>query len=72
MKLTEKRFKYTFFTSIFVGLAAHLFALTNVLQNYDNISQTPVGVSIYANNTRIQKERLPDSSIRDTTSHILL
>ena len=44
MKLTEKRFKYTFFTSIFVGLAAHLFALTNVLQNYDNISQTPVGV----------------------------
>ena len=28
MKLTEKRFKYTFFTSIFVGLAAHLFALT--------------------------------------------
>ena len=44
MKLTEKRFKYTFLTSIFVGLAAHLFALTNVLQNYDNISQTPVGV----------------------------
>ena len=30
MKLTEKRFKYTFFTSIFVGLAAHLFALTRI------------------------------------------
>lgn len=44
MKLTEKRFKYTFLTSMLVGLAAHLFALTNVLQNYDNISQTPTGV----------------------------
>lgn len=44
MKISTKRFAYTFLTCIIVGLAAHLFALTNVLHNYDNISQTPSGV----------------------------
>lgn len=59
MKPTEKRFKYTFLTSMLVGLAAHLFALTNVLRNYDNISQTPTGVGTGITSGRWVIELLP-------------
>lgn len=43
MKIS-KRMKYTFLSGALFSIPAHLFALTNVLQNYDNISQTPEGV----------------------------
>ena len=39
----QHRLKITFISSIIVGLLAHIFALTNVLQNYDNMAILPGG-----------------------------
>lgn len=39
----QRRLKITFISSITAGLLAHLFALTNVLQNYDNMAILPGG-----------------------------
>ncbi len=44
MKLQfSRRFKITCGTTVLIGLAAHLFALTNVLKNHDNIIMTGYG-----------------------------
>lgn len=39
----QRRLKITFLSSIMAGLLAHIFALTNVLQNYDNMAILPGG-----------------------------
>ncbi len=44
MKISfSRRFKITFLSTVLIGLAAHLFALTNVLKNHDNILMTGYG-----------------------------
>lgn len=42
--ILSKQLKITFFSAVVTGILAHLFTLTNVLNNYDSITQVPKGV----------------------------
>ena len=42
--ILHKNLKITFLSTFVTGILAHLFVLTNVLHNYDSITQVPLGV----------------------------
>ena len=42
----DKRDKITFLGTLVIGIVAHFFVLSNVVNNYDNIRFTPYGAGV--------------------------